>query len=158
MKLVNISDDRKTVDEARPELWCVHMRRSGVEEDEDGVSEQGPGAEADEEHDHQAEDGVQVVPVLPVSQPDDGGTDQDHDAAKRIRHHMQEHSLDVHLSSTLHNTFIISMTVTMTTKDHHSQDVDQETHSSNYQDHLGVLNLLKHQKSITLTNQRSAFL
>ena len=77
MEVVNLLDDGETRNQTAAETVRVHMGRGGVEEDHDGVPEQGPGAQRDQEDDDQGEDGVQVVPVLPVSQPDDRGADED---------------------------------------------------------------------------------
>ena len=70
-----------------------------VEEDQGGLAEEGPGAGTHQEDQQEGEDGVQVVLVLPVCQPDDGGADQDHHAAQGVRHHVEEDALDVELLS-----------------------------------------------------------
>ena len=69
------------------------MTGGGVEEDVDRLPEQGPGAHTDENHDHEAEQGVDVVPELPVGVIDHSGADEDHHAAQSVSHHVQEHAL-----------------------------------------------------------------
>ena len=56
-----LPDDRYTRHQPGPELRGVEMRGGGVEEDEDGLLEEGPGAGADQDHDQQRQRGVQVV-------------------------------------------------------------------------------------------------
>ena len=64
-----------------------------VEEDVDRLPEQRPGAHTDEDHDHEAKQGVDIVPEAPVGEPDHGGTDEDHHASQGVSHHVQEHAL-----------------------------------------------------------------
>ena len=95
------------------------MSRDGVEEDEDGLPEERPGADTDEEDDDEGEDGVEIVLVLPVGQPDHGGADQDHHAAESVRQNVEEDAANIHLRSgefdllhTLHLR-IVAVTVTV---------------------------------------------
>ena len=85
MKFVNVSDGWDSWYEASLKSLGVNVARDGVEEDEDWLPEEGPGAGTDQQDDDEGEDGVQVVFVLPLSQPDDGGADEDHHAAQRVR-------------------------------------------------------------------------
>ena len=70
------------------EVHQVDVGGEGVEEDEGGVPEEGPGGHADDADDEEAEDGVEIVPVLPVGEPDDGGADHDGDTAQGVRQDM----------------------------------------------------------------------
>ena len=56
-----LPDDGDTRHQPGPELRGVEVRGGGVEEDEDGLLEEGPGAGADQDHDQQRQGGVQVV-------------------------------------------------------------------------------------------------
>ena len=108
MKLVNVSDGGHWGYQTRFQSSRVNVCRDGVEEDEDWLSEEGPGADADEEDDDEGEERVQVVFILPVSQPDDRGADENNDTAQGVSHDVQEHSLDVELVPTGHCLLFVS--------------------------------------------------
>ena len=97
VELVDAGDALDSLDEVGLELGQVNVGRDGVEEDQGGVPEEGPGGDADDDHDDEGEDGVQVVFILPVSQPDDRGADHHHYGAQCVRHDVQEDTTDVHL-------------------------------------------------------------
>ena len=97
VKLVDAGDPLHWGDQPLLQVHQVDVGGDGVEEDEGGVPQQGPGGGADDEDDEEAEDGVEVVPVLPVWEPDDGGADHDDEAAQGVCQDMQEHPGDVHL-------------------------------------------------------------
>ena len=89
---MNVPDDWDTSQETRLELRGVDVAGGGVEEDVDGLPEQRPGAHTDEDHDHEAEKGVDVDPEPPLRE-HHGGTDEHHHAAQGVSHHVQEHAL-----------------------------------------------------------------
>ena len=70
------------------EVHQVDVGGEGVEEDEGGVPEEGPGGHADDADYEEAEEGVEIVPVLPVGEPDHGGADHDGDTAQSVRQDM----------------------------------------------------------------------
>ena len=85
MKFMYAGYSRNRVDEVSLETHQVNVWRNRVEEDKGGVSEEWPRGDADDDHDDQRQERVKIVLVLPVCQPDDGGTDQDDNTAKCIR-------------------------------------------------------------------------
>ena len=93
VKLMNVPDDWNTSQETRLELRGVDVTGGGVEEDVDRLPEQRPGAHTDEDHDHEAEQRVDVVPELPVGEPDHGGADEHYHTSQGVSHHVQEHAL-----------------------------------------------------------------
>ena len=97
VELVDAGDARDALHQVGLQLGQVNVGRDGVEEDEGGVPEERPGGHADDDHDEEGEDGVEVVPVLPICQPDDGGADHHHHTAQSVSHHVQEDTADVHL-------------------------------------------------------------
>ena len=99
VKLMNISDCFTTRHQTGSQGVSIDMFWDAVEEDQGGLAEEGPGAGTHQEDQQEGEDGVQVVLVLPVCQPDDGGADQDHHTAQGVRHDVEEDALDVELLS-----------------------------------------------------------
>ena len=91
----------------------VDVGRDGVEEDQGGVPEQRPGAGQDDQDNHQGEDGVQVEPVLPVSEHDHQGGDADHNTAQGVCQHVEEHAGDVHAVTA--RCFVRRVAVTVST-------------------------------------------
>ena len=165
---MDVSDCWYSRDQAGLQGIGVDVSRDGVEEDEDGLPEERPGADTDEEDDDEGEDGVEIVLVLPVGQPDHGGADQDHHAAESVRQDVEEDALNIELLTTYDTSILVFvtglvrlmrvvrmsvsrlpvMTVTVTTEYKHSEQIYEESHAANYQDHLGVLNLLHHEEPL----------
>ena len=168
MKLVNVPDGGHRRDQAGLQSLGVNVPGDGVEEDEDGLPEEGPGADTDEEDDDEGEDGVEIVFILPVSQPDHGGADQHHHAPQGVRQDVEEHALDIELLATSNsllsviiplNIIFVMITMAMTlildtimalvitldtimAKYHQSNYIYEKPDTANHQQHLGVLNLL----------------
>ena len=103
VQLVDAGHTGHRLDQIPLQLHEVDVAGDGVEEDEGGVPEQRPGGDHDDADNDQAEHGVQVVFVLPVSQHDHQGRDDDGEAAQGVGQDVQEHPRDVHLM-TRHST------------------------------------------------------
>ena len=169
MKFTDISDRLATRHQSRSQGVSIDVVGDGVEEDEGGLCEERPGAGADQEDDHEGEDGVEIVLVLPVGQPDHGGADQDHHAAESVRQNVEEDAVDIELLATgeilserlliaLNNivSIIMAMTIildiitamvitldmimTVSMAEYRqSNQVDEKSNTANNQEHLGVL-------------------